>query len=172
MKFRISSSKAVTDCLLETVTFLTMSQSRERWPITSIMFNWILSKTVSLLISSFLSDPCLSFRIDMAKSSNFLTCSTLSGTGFSFNMLECSSFSERYSSKCYKRSFWSCYLIFVSSVLRYHLESFDCRFIAKWITVWCYPGSWWVRRRMPSFSLSSCIFRNIFSYWWGKSCLL
>ena len=55
---------------------------------------------MSLLISSFLSDPRLSFRTDIAKSSNFLTCSTLSGTGFSLNMLECSSFSERYSSKC------------------------------------------------------------------------
>ena len=56
--------------------------------------------TLSSLISSFLADPRLSFSIDMAKSSSFLTCSTLSGTGLFFQYVGASLLVWRYGSKC------------------------------------------------------------------------
>ena len=61
------------------------------------VFIWIFSRTLPWLISSFLADSRLSFSTDMAKSS-FLIWWTSSGTWFSFNILECSSMSGRYSS--------------------------------------------------------------------------
>lgn len=41
-----------------------------------------------LVLSSLVEDPRLSFSADRAKASSFLTWSTLSSTGFYFNMLE------------------------------------------------------------------------------------
>ena len=96
----MSSSEALTDCSLEPITFSTMPQSQQRGPIMSLIFTWIFSKTLSWLISSLLADPRLSFSMDMAKSSSFLTWSALSSTGFFFNMLESTSLYGRHSSKC------------------------------------------------------------------------
>ena len=90
--------------------FLNNVPESTKGSIVSLIFTWIFSSTLPWVISSWLADPRLSFRIDMGKSSSFFTWSTLLGTEFSFSMLECSSLSGRYISK---RNHWFWYLIFV-----------------------------------------------------------
>ena len=61
------------------------------------------------------------------------------------------------------------YFMFVPFVLRYHLESFDRWFIVRWITVWCFTGSWWGTKRIPSFPHSLLALLCMFSLLWrGK----
>ena len=90
----MTSSEAFTDCSLEWLAFSTKGFHNVSYFYMDFLQYLVLTNQ---LIAG---RPSLSFRIDMAKSSSFLTWSTLSVTAFSFNMLECSSLSGRYSSKC------------------------------------------------------------------------